>query len=107
VSETLAALQIEQILVIGGTAAVSPAVVQFHADRGDEMERLAGANGTETAPRRARPVPPATSSSRRRCRPLRHADADGDGFADGSGETNTGARAVHDAAACPSRPLSW
>ena len=49
VTEALEALDIERIIVVGGTAAVSSAVVEFYQDRGYTVERFAGQDRTETA----------------------------------------------------------
>jgi putative cell wall-binding protein len=49
VAEALEELDIERIIVVGGSAAVSADVVTYYADRGYEMERWAGATRTDTA----------------------------------------------------------
>jgi putative cell wall-binding protein len=49
VTSTLSELDIERIVVVGGTSAVSSGVVQHYADHGYEMERWDGRDRTETA----------------------------------------------------------
>ena len=49
VGQTLAELGIQRILVIGGSAAVSPEVVQTYRNQGYTVERLAGATRGDTA----------------------------------------------------------